>query len=154
MNGALLALTLVLLAATAGWLLFLLIRPWWDATRPGPEVGSPRDVRDSERRWREHNTSARNAGCPCGQPATEVRRDPWVMGSVPCETWTCADHADVGAWTFPPDAPLNASERMATVPLYKHHQPIEGMDAPLSGGPIGGPTTHWYYPVKPDEVAR
>ena len=107
------------------------------ATRPHP---SPR-VRAAEHRWTAHNAAARTAGCPCGQPATEVRYDHRNLGSVPVETWTCVEHVGAEMWS-------------GNRPAWGHDQELEGVECWGSSGPIGGPHTRWYHPVKPEEATR
>ncbi|WP_341719850.1 hypothetical protein QQG74_09190 [Micromonospora sp. FIMYZ51] len=141
MTGSTLALAIILIAVVAGlalgWVLFLAIRPAWDATRPIPPVN---ETLQAERRWRAHNAAARAAGCPCGQPATEVRYDNRNTGSVPVETWTCADHVGAEMWS-------------GNRPAWGHDRQLPGVECWGSSGPIGGKPNRWYHPVKPTEVA-
>lgn len=62
----------------------------------------PDPVAEAEARWRKTNEAkrreAREQGCPCGAPATHVRRVPGAVGSVAPEFWTCAEHVNVNTW--------------------------------------------------------
>lgn len=44
-------------------------------------------------RWEATNERAREAGCKCGRPATQVR---WYG---PSATWTCDEHVGVNSWS-------------------------------------------------------
>lgn len=57
------------------------------------------DVRAAERRWRARNREKREAGCQCGAPATHVEYDHRNVGSVPVESWTCAEHVGAASWS-------------------------------------------------------
>lgn len=97
-------------------------------------------VREAEKRWTAHNTAARAAGCPCGQPATEVRHDHRNVGNVPVETWTCTEHVGAEMW---------ADGR----PAWGHDRKLPGVECWGTAGPIGGEPTRWFHPVKPAEAA-
>lgn len=57
------------------------------------------EERAAAARWREHNRRAREAGCPCGEPATEVNYVHGTVGGVPMEVWTCKIHEGMSSWT-------------------------------------------------------
>lgn len=57
-----------------------------------------REAPAASNRWATINAEARATGCKCGQPATHVRRLPYVIGSVPAEIWTCEEHINVNSW--------------------------------------------------------
>ena len=58
----------------------------------------PTEIQKAEARWRQRNAEAKLRGCPCGEPATEVRYNHGTVGSVPHEMWTCIKHVDVISW--------------------------------------------------------
>lgn len=93
----------------------------------------PNSVAAAEERWRRNNEATRKRGCLCGKPAECVIKYEDVVGKVPYEWWTCAEHE--GATSF--------SNRVA---CWKHDEPCPlGEDRVLSG-PIDGPTEHWSCP--------
>lgn len=99
-----------------------------------------RRVREAEERWRVRNEEKRAEGCPCGQPATEVRYDHRNVGSVPVETWSCAEHVGVTSW---------AGAGGAMKPYWERSRPCGSCEPSRCGGyggPIGGPTTRWHCP--------
>jgi hypothetical protein len=65
---------------------------------PDPAAWERAEYKAASARWAERNQRAREAGCRCGRPATEVRYDHRNIGSVPVEFWTCTDHVDVEQW--------------------------------------------------------
>jgi hypothetical protein len=56
------------------------------------------EVKQAEARWENSNAAAKARGCPCGQPATFVRRLNGNVGSVPVEVWSCREHINVNGW--------------------------------------------------------
>jgi hypothetical protein len=95
-------------------------------------------ARQAEWRWHHNNAEAKARGCPCGGPA-EVARRHSVVGTVPYEWWTCAEHA-------------GASGFSGGTALFQHDQPCPLGEDRMSGGPIGGPTEHWSCPHREHEA--
>ncbi len=62
---------------------------------------SPRETKKIEARFRKSNAEKRAAGCHCGKSATHVLRMFSVLGSVPCEFWTCEEHTNTNSWVSP-----------------------------------------------------
>ncbi len=89
--------------------------------------------RAAEARWTENNRRAREAGCHCGRPATEVRYDHRNVGRVPVEFWSCSEHVGVEMWS-------------GSTPGWKHSQPCPLGEEMGRGGPIDQPATHCYCP--------
>lgn len=56
-------------------------------------------------RWERTNAETKSAGCPCGKPATHVRRYGGTVGGTPCEVWSCWEHRNVNQWSRPADGP-------------------------------------------------
>lgn len=72
---------------------------WPSMPPPAPAMTrSQREDMQATQRWREHNRLARQAGCMCGRPATEVRYDHRNRGGVPVEFWSCDEHVGVNSW--------------------------------------------------------
>jgi hypothetical protein len=83
-------------------------------------------------RWAKTNRQRREAGCPCGRDATEVRHDHDNNGDVPVETWTCWEHVNAAAWS-------------GTKPFYARTSPCATCEDLCSrGGRIGQPFDTWY----------
>jgi hypothetical protein len=114
---------------------------------PDPEVDAlvdPRRIDDeaTRQRWEIHNRRAREAGCPCGKPATRVARYPLPSGAVH-EWWTCAEHEGVESWAGGPDG--------TWLPQWTRPEPC----GPCTGhcswtSKIGADRPYeWYCPTKP-----
>jgi hypothetical protein len=125
------------------------VRRWWDAVAPvraalsrPPEadltIPVTRDVAAAEWRWHFSNEQARAQGCPCGGPA-QVSKAHQVTGTVPFLWWTCEDHAGAGAFTS-----YTADGVTTATALYSHTQPCPFGEDCGSGGPIGGPSDHFF----------
>lgn len=98
------------------------------------------EKRSAEMRWTQHNRQSRARGCPCGKPAT-VHRDYPVTGRVPYQSWTCDEHAGADGFATTTDG--------SVVATFMRAQQCESCDGHCSsGGPIGGPTAHWYCPIR------
>lgn len=105
----------------------------------------PDSTAAAEARWRAGNARKRAAGCPCGKPATEVAYDHPVVGRVPHETWTCAEHAGAEQWSGRPSGQVTE-----WVPLWGRPAPCPSCEGRCSAsGPIGRPLTRWYCPNGP-----
>lgn len=108
-----------------------------------------RGLSDTERatlRWAQINAEKRAAGCPCGRPATEVKCDSRNTGSVPVETWTCAEHKDAAGWSGRPGEMKPMWARSSPCVVCTGHCARAGL--------INGPTHTWYCPDRTDEDFR
>jgi hypothetical protein len=105
------------------------------------DYANPGSVRMAERRWRQVNAEKRAAGCPCGKPSEVVQYDHRNLGSVPVETWTCAEHVDVYGW-------------MNNVPNYAHPRPCPYGEDIGTQGRIGQEPHTWVCPHRDHEGAQ
>lgn len=115
---------------------------------PDPEIDAVvpswrTDDAASQARWEIRNRRAREAGCPCGKPATEVSRYPLGNGAAH-ESWTCDEHVGVESWAGGPGG--------TWLPQWTRPTPCGACDDHCStAAKIGAERPYaWYCPTKPE----
>jgi hypothetical protein len=82
----------------------------------------------ASRRWRRINEELRAAGCPCGRPATHVRRSvAGYAGSVPPEIWSCEEHINVNGWLHYTDGTMEPAGEFTVADIRWVGHPVRAV---------------------------